>query len=318
MERSNTRRNRKKTVVTLADRLADLADEDRFEYVLDLVCAATAELLGQDAETVDPQRAYRDYGYNSLAAVELTNQLSRQTGLQLPLTMLFDQPNPTAVAHYVLSQAIPEKPVDQPAGPAASAPSFDEPIAIVGMACRFPGGVASPGDLWDLVAGGGDAVGAFPVDRGWDVEGLYHPDPDHPGTAYTRSGGFLEDVAGFDAEFFGISPREALAMDPQQRLMLEGVWESLESAGIDPAELRGTPTGVFVGACGSDYASLARTPAAGLEGHWGVGSAGSVVSGRVAYVFGLEGPAVTVDTACSSSLVGLHLAVRSLRLGECS
>ncbi|MEU8901777.1 beta-ketoacyl synthase N-terminal-like domain-containing protein, partial [Nocardia sp. NPDC048505] len=179
-----------------------------------------------------------------------------------------------------------------------------EPLAVVGMGCRFPGGVVSPEDLWRVVVEGRDVVGEFPVDRGWDVADLYDPRPGVAGKSYTRSGGFLEGAADFDAGFFGISPREAVEIDPQQRLVLEVVWEALESAGVDPKSLHGSDTGVFAGLMYHDYGLL--------------GAAGSLASGRVAYALGLTGPAVTVDTACSSSLVALHQAGMSLRAGECS
>ncbi|MBB5803003.1 acyl transferase domain-containing protein [Saccharothrix ecbatanensis] len=296
--------------------LAALPEGRRHAELSGLVIGQTAELLGRPPHEVDPDVAFQDYGYNSLAALELTSRLSAGTGLDLALTMLFDHPTPRSVADHLnsLFEPRPEAPAQwEPTRPADA----DDPVVIVGMACRYPGGVRGPDDLWDLVRDGRDAITEFPTDRGWDLDGLHHGDPERPGTCQTRFGGFLDDPGHFDAEFFGIGPRAATAMDPQHRLLLEVGWEAVENAGIDPTSLHGTPTAVYIGLSTHDYATLVASDPGELEGHWGIGNAGSVASGRIAYTLGLRGPALTVDTACSSSLVAMHLAVRALRSGEC-
>jgi 4-hydroxyphenylalkanoate synthase len=295
--------------VTLNERLAVL-QEERHRLVVEAVSAETAKILGQPGpQSIDPDLTFAELGFDSQMTVALRNRLAAETGLRLPDTLGWDYGSVTGLARYLeaeLSGSARRVALPSPV-------QADELVVVVGMGCRFPGGVDCPRALWEVVAGGRDVLSEFPTDRGWDVDGLFDPDPDAMGKTYARQGGFVGDVAGFDAGFFGIASAEALAMDPEQRLLLECSWEALEHAGIDPTSLRGSATGVFSGIFGQSYASKATA----LEEYRLTGTASSVASGRVSYVLGLEGPAVSVDTACSSSLVALHWAVQSLRSGEC-
>ncbi|MDC0773290.1 type I polyketide synthase [Streptomyces sp. HD] len=302
---------------SLRERLIPLTGTERMRILLQLVRSHAATVLGHaDPDAVGSTAPFRELGFDSLTAVEFRNRLTGAVGFRLPVTVVFDHPTPGELADFLAAELLDG--LDEPAAtPARSrtttapvARTDDEPLVIVGMACRYPGGISSPEQLWDFVLNERDAISGFPADRGWN-------DTPPADDSVPQQGGFIDRVAEFDAAFFGISPREALTMDPQQRLLLETSWEALERAGIAPATLRGSRTGVFVGAAASGYTSLFRRGSQALAGYGVTGASTSVASGRVSYVLGLEGPAVTVDTACSSSLVALHTAARALRDGDC-
>lgn len=288
------------------------------EEILDVVCESLALVLDTDLADIKSDSLFSEIGFDSLVGVEFRNKVSERMGLDLPAAMAYDYPTPQALADHIqgllgiadeASAAVTESVAEIPV---AAEGSVAEPVAIVSMGLRLPGGVATPDDYWQVLAGGVDLVGPFPPR--WDTNKLYDPDPESRGKSLAREGGFIKDVDRFDAAFFGIAPREAEAMDPQQRLILEVTWEALERAGLTAPMLEQSSTGVFIGSIGSDYSPRSLES---LNGYHGTGTLLSVISGRVAYALGLHGPALTVDTACSSSLVALDLACASLRRGEC-
>ncbi|WP_344432352.1 type I polyketide synthase, partial [Amycolatopsis minnesotensis] len=291
-----------KPAEAFVDRLSSAPAAERLPLAADAIRGEVAAVLGfESGKDVDLRRTFKELGFDSLTAVELRNRLAGLFGRRLPSTLVFDYPGVEPLAEFLIGELAPA-PVTAPV--AVRDVAEDDPVVIVGMACRFPGGVTAPEDLWGLVESGSDVLGPFPADRGWAVS--------------DRVGGFIYDAANFDADFFGISPKEAVAMDPEQRILLETSWEALERAGIDPRGLRKSDTGVYLGVSYSAYQRGTSGLDEGSQGFVVTGTSPSVASGRISYFLGLEGPSVSVDTACSSSLVSLHLAAKALRHGECS
>ncbi|HET9929910.1 MAG TPA: type I polyketide synthase, partial [Polyangiaceae bacterium] len=299
------------------EQLTRVTESERASLLLELVARVTLELSRADGPRFDADAPWRQLGIYQQAARELCTRLSAEVAHPLGATLLFDYPTPRCLARHLSIQLLGESAAFEPPVPERSL-LHDDPIAIVGMGCRYPGGVRTPADLWTLVSEGRDAVSELPTNRGWDLERIYDPEAGKPGKTYVRNGAFLHDADAFDAGFFGIGPREAKALDPQQRLLLETSWEALERAGIDPSSLRGTRTGVYVGIAYQDYGPNWHEAPPELSGQLLMGSLTSAASGRVAYTLGLEGPALTIDTACSSSLAAIHLGCQALRAGECS
>ncbi|WP_394829189.1 type I polyketide synthase [Pendulispora albinea] len=303
---------------SLEQRLRTLAPEDRDRALLDLVRTEVAAVLGMTSPgALEPHRTLQELGLDSLMALETRNRLSAVTGLRLHATLLFDYPTPADIARFLVTLLERDAKAAHPRPQRASSDD-DDPIAIIAIGCRYPGGVRTPDEFWQLLREGRDAISGFPDNRGWNAEAIYDPDPDAYGKSYVREGSFVHDADRFDPDFFGISRREALTVDPQQRLLLETSWEAFERAGIDASALHGSQTGVFVGIMYTDYGARLMNAPSDLEAYIGMGSSPSVASGRIAYTFGLHGPTLTIDTACSGSLVAIHLACQALRQGECS
>lgn len=309
------RQEQQTQLTPLRRKLEQLPPFERDRVIIELIVAEIVDVLGHPTTDVDPGRPFTELGVESQAAVELYSRLVEATGLEVPTSTVFSYPTPRALAGFLREEL--EGKSQSNATSAASRPSLGEPIAIVGIGCRFPGGISSAEQLWQLVHAGRDAIGDPPVDRGWDAESVY-ADSQDPQSSCTYRGGFLEEAADFDPAFFGIGPREALAMDPQQRLLLQTAWEAVEDAGIDPTALMESRAGVFIGIALHDYEMLLQPLRTSLQGHLATGTATSVASGRIAYVMGLQGPSLTLDTACSSSLVAIHQACLALRIGQCS
>ncbi|AOS63729.1 acyl transferase domain-containing protein [Actinoalloteichus hymeniacidonis] len=308
-----------KTGSGLAAKLEGLDPQARTEAVRDVVHQQVATVLGHtDKNAVDSGRAFFDIGFDSLTAVELRDRLVAAIGVPLQSTLIFNYPSVDELTRYLDEEVLTTR--SAPAEPTiirAAVADQSDPIVIVGMSCRFPGGIDTPERMWEALEAGSDMVAGLPENRGWPLGTLYDPDPDTPRKTYIERGAFLYDATEFDPRFFGISPREAATMDPQHRVLLETSWEAFERSGIDPHSLRGTRTGVYLGMTHQFYGERVRAAGPELEGYLVTGGAAAVGSGRISYVLGLEGPSITVDTACSSSLVTLHMAAQALRAGEC-
>lgn len=306
----------RKSVSATRQKLAAATDSERLTIIQSMVRSEIAIVLAiANVELLPADKPLKEIGLDSLMAVELRNRLSAKFNLELPATLAFDFPTIDDITNIILQIGFSDLSSIKVSLPLVkNRVSVDEPIAIVSMACRLPGGISTPDQYWKLLEEGKELIELFPTDR-WDVDSFYDPDPDAIGKTYCKEGGFLKNIDKFDAAFFGIAPREAQAMDPQQRLILETVWEALERGGIRPFELDNSLTGVYIGSTGSDYGLWGE--AERFDGYRLTGVTSSVLSGRVAYLLGLQGAAITIDTACSSSLVALHLATQALRLGEC-